>query len=449
MSGEQKIRTTIIEGFHCEEKPVFDEIPYDAPTRPSDESIPDEEDNYFSENSQETMRTEEWGFLGGSFLRHSAHEDAFYIEDPILKAFWKFPPTMKCICGFQEDDGNTVYCYLCDTWQHTRCYYIDKHGTTLTKEELEVIDHFCVDCHPRSLPVPTNLFHDWKIRRDLYSWCHDVELLREATNGLTPQDVFNRCEQPLKSMPLPDLKKEYREEERAMSDSQQPRWTYMTIDSFRPKDSIIGELRGKIGHRRHYIQDPNNQWEYLRHPAPFVFFHPKLPIYIDTRREGTICRYLRRSCKPNLSMRTFLENGPDCHFYFVATEDLDAGTELTIGWTLDEHIRSVFYHRNQDEARMEGDVQDVDDYTADWAKIVLREFGGCACGSPTECGFAEYDRRIANRSTRETEHSGKRSRQSSTGSDSDNRSSASLPDRRRRGAQNRERMRTRSMGKAL
>ena len=441
---------------------------------------------------------------------------------------------IKCICGFREDDGNTVYCDLCDTWQHTECYYIDKHGNVPTKEELEVIDHFCADCQPRSLnakgaverqrirrkeldpgdrkvkkatakshkkkirgpesnglltngwdhndqdifndnasqsprdqnlptkrpkvshrpsqsihlpvlsqnssthphkrsasivhspskvhgkyspteytrqpysdeflslydndpgdtPMQTNLLNDIIITRNLSHWSHDVELLREATNGLTPQDVFNRCEQSLDSMALHDLHKEYREGESIVPDGRRPRWTYLTIDSFRPKDSIVGELRGKIGHMQHYIQDPNNRWEYLRHPAPFVFFHPKLPIYIDTRSEGTTCRYLRRSCDPNLSMKTFLENGRDYRFCFVAKKDLDAGTELTIGWVLDEHIRSFFYHRNQDDVKMEGDVDAEEDYVTDWAAKVLGDFGGCACDS-SKCAFDRYDQRSA------------------------------------------------------
>ena len=58
---------------------------------------------------------------------------------------------IKCICGFREDDGNIVYCDLCGTWQHTECYYLDKHGNMPTKEELEAIDHFCADCQRRSL----------------------------------------------------------------------------------------------------------------------------------------------------------------------------------------------------------------------------------------------------------------------------------------------------------
>ena len=60
---------------------------------------------------------------------------------------------IKCICGYLCDDGNMVYCDSCNTWQHTQCYYFDKHGNVPTKEEVEVIDHFCVDCRPRPLDV--------------------------------------------------------------------------------------------------------------------------------------------------------------------------------------------------------------------------------------------------------------------------------------------------------
>lgn len=438
--------------------------------------------------------------------------------------------TIKCICGYEEDDGNTVYCETCDTWQHTECYYIDEHGAVPTNEDLKKYDHFCADCQPRPLdkrgaierqrdrrkelepgdrkvkkptskshkkkirvPEPpgsltngwahgndadfldrtsrsprdphpptkrtkthhrfpssmnipslppnptshphnrsgstihspskthpkygpndlardvysieflhlydndpgdasmqTNLLSDIDITRDLGNWSNDVDELEKATNGLSPRDVFNRCEQPVASMALPQLNKEHKDEG-AVIHGRHPRWKYLTIDSFRPKDSVVAELKGKIGHMQRYIQDPTNRWDYLRHPAPFVFFHPKLPIYIDTRSEGTTCRYLRRSCDPNLSMKTFLENGSEYHFCFVAKQDLDAGSELTIGWVLDEHIRNYFSSRNHDDVKLEGDLDE--DYVADWVGKVLAEFGGCACNSPDKCALAKYDRR--------------------------------------------------------
>ena len=453
--------------------------------------------------------------------------------------------TIKCICGFEEDDGNTVYCDTCDTWQHTECYYIDEHGAVPTNDDLKKYDHFCADCQPRPLdkkgaierqrdrrkeldpgdrkvkkpaskshkkkvrmpeasgpltngwahssesdfydrtsrsprdPHPpakrsktshrfshsmnvsvlpsnptshphkrssstiyspskaygkysaheiaketysleflhlydhdpgdvsmqTNLLSDIDITRDLGNWSNDVDELEKATNGLSPPDVFNRCEQPVASMTLPQLNKEYKENGATLIHGQHPKWKYLTIDSFTPKDSVVAELKGKIGHMQRYIQDPANRWDYLRHPAPFVFFHPKLPIYIDTRSEGTTCRYLRRSCDPNLSMKTFLENGSEYHFCFVAKQDLDAGSELTIGWVLDEHIRNYFSSRSHEDIKIEGDLDE--EYVADWVGKVLAEFGGCACNSPDRCALAKYDRRIAASTKVKNGHMGK------------------------------------------
>ena len=50
--------------------------------------------------------------------------------------------TIKCICAYADDDGNTVYCEKCDTWQHIECYY---HGKKVPEF------HFCADCYPREL----------------------------------------------------------------------------------------------------------------------------------------------------------------------------------------------------------------------------------------------------------------------------------------------------------
>ncbi|KAF2400547.1 hypothetical protein EJ06DRAFT_434184 [Trichodelitschia bisporula] len=48
--------------------------------------------------------------------------------------------TIKCFCGYSDDDGNTVFCELCRTWQHILCYY---PGSQVPEV------HECVQCHPR------------------------------------------------------------------------------------------------------------------------------------------------------------------------------------------------------------------------------------------------------------------------------------------------------------
>lgn len=61
--------------------------------------------------------------------------------------------TIKCICDSDVDDGNTVYCDRCSTWQHIACYY-----SNISMAELESLDHLCVNCDPR--PLEGNLGED-------------------------------------------------------------------------------------------------------------------------------------------------------------------------------------------------------------------------------------------------------------------------------------------------
>ena len=52
---------------------------------------------------------------------------------------------IKCICNFQDDDGNIILCETCDTWQHIDCYY--QLDTVPGKDD----SHYCVNCEPRQL----------------------------------------------------------------------------------------------------------------------------------------------------------------------------------------------------------------------------------------------------------------------------------------------------------
>jgi hypothetical protein len=61
---------------------------------------------------------------------------------PFHEAYDEEDYTIKCICAYADDDGNTVLCEKCDTWQHIQCYY---HDQTVPNE------HFCTDCHSREL----------------------------------------------------------------------------------------------------------------------------------------------------------------------------------------------------------------------------------------------------------------------------------------------------------
>lgn len=51
--------------------------------------------------------------------------------------------TIRCICSYADDDGNTVLCEKCNTWQHIACYYDSaQHVPDI---------HECVHCLPRAI----------------------------------------------------------------------------------------------------------------------------------------------------------------------------------------------------------------------------------------------------------------------------------------------------------
>jgi hypothetical protein len=63
------------------------------------------------------------------------------------------PYTIKCICDYFDDDGNTIYCGKCDTWQHIKCYYPGREK----EASGEYFDHYCADCKPQPItgqPMP-------------------------------------------------------------------------------------------------------------------------------------------------------------------------------------------------------------------------------------------------------------------------------------------------------
>ncbi|KAL7914862.1 hypothetical protein GGI35DRAFT_161583 [Trichoderma velutinum] len=57
------------------------------------------------------------------------------------------PYQIKCICDFSGDDGNTIYCETCDTWQHILCFYPDNPEEAMRED----FSHSCDVCKPRLL----------------------------------------------------------------------------------------------------------------------------------------------------------------------------------------------------------------------------------------------------------------------------------------------------------
>ncbi|KAM5348337.1 hypothetical protein ACJ41O_008161 [Fusarium nematophilum] len=435
------------------------------------------------------------------------------------------PYTIKCICNFSDDDGNTIYCETCDTWQHIDCFYPDNRDEAISED----FSHSCAECKPRPLdrqkaiertlrlrnataeePIekrtkrppskshkkkskpndgqvnghvgpqengkhghpgdhppppkkaksshrssqsvssqapkrspsygnarsnpahppspattPPDLPEDFQIHHysqgfyDLYSardvpdshnnafaslaiptalsrWLRDPNTMRSEV-GRQHSEVFQKTPMNLEAK-KPKL--EVRDATRTLDDGKALRWRYLNSAAPIEKDKPLIELNGEIGFQKDYCADPANLWADLSSPLPFVFFHPVLPLYIDTRQEGSLARYVRRSCKPNAQLDTYLSDESEYHFWIVSDRYISASEQITLPWDfrLEKSVDTRWLHLlglSDDESPTNAETPvDETEYIAisNWIDRILSEYGGCACDLDNNCAFARFHR---------------------------------------------------------
>ena len=425
--------------------------------------------------------------------------------------------TIKCICSYADDDGNTVLCEKCDTWQHIECYY-KLYG----KEVPEV--HLCTDCLPQELD-PKRATERQKRRREqseggdrkvkrpvtkshkkkhkdsitagdqVNGWhLHDRhdslhngrdsshpskkpktshrtsasvasvnghptgESRKRAFSNLqsypspskSPQDHFRfpsiplytpeflelydrdegtivgnewtnpitvraasnfqavkdqsslqsngaspltYSDRPLEPDVWPPISLEPLKNTGLEIDGRHPTWRLLKAESDIWQEDLVGEIKGEIGSLEEYT-DPkssSNRWNELYHPDSFVFFHPNIEIFIDSRRHGTKFRYLRRSCRPNVKLKTFITTNGTAHHCFVASRNIPAGEELTTAW----YLNPGYFPKDSRSLNSE----DLRAKQIAWTSRVLANFGDCACDRSQPCHLANLDRRTSTKVT--------------------------------------------------
>ncbi|ROT40602.1 hypothetical protein SODALDRAFT_250619, partial [Sodiomyces alkalinus F11] len=458
------------------------------------------------------------------------------------------PYTIKCICNFSDDDGNTIYCETCDTWQHIECFYPDCREEALRED----FAHSCAECKPRHLdiqkaiertkrlrdaaaapeeapdkkskrppsknshkkkPKPTDLhlnghaghqennkqgntsdhLHPTKKSKSSHRPSHSTSSLankrspshgNSRAHGHPPSPAFTPPELPndfeihgysarfltlYGNEPDPDPRKTpsnsfsslatsnamslwLRDPERmkqetghSFSDVFQElpadidtrkrelvvqekllsptpnvliRWKYLATPVAIEKDVPLMELHGQIGFQKDYCADPESMWEELSTPLPFVFFHPMLPLCIDTRNEKSPGRYVRRSCKPNAVLDTYLSNTSEYHFWLVSDRYIGANEQITLPWDFrlpnTQKARMLHLIGLSDDEVINRDEPDMDEVEyqriSAWLHRVLSESGGCACDLGSNCAFARFHRQYQGRTQHRPQATKKKAR---------------------------------------
>ncbi|KAK4554545.1 SET domain-containing protein 3 [Recurvomyces mirabilis] len=238
-----------------------------------------------------------------------------------------------------------------------------------------------------------NVMEDLDVTNSLSRWLLEPDDKFYGAVGHYKAEVLSRWDRDIDDIPKPALVvQEHHDPTVRDQDGNFPAWKVLTVQDPVADTGFIGELRGRIGFKEHYRADPSNRWQTLRHPEPFVFFHTKLPLYIDARNEGTDLRFVRRSCTPNSKIQVLITNGTDYHFCFMATKPIEPGDEISIGWDTSD---SLFGRAGGVESMTSVSQQEMGQLSQ-WISIILANCGPCACQqSPSHCLLGRLDKRFS------------------------------------------------------
>ncbi|CUS09506.1 unnamed protein product [Tuber aestivum] len=146
---------------------------------------------------------------------------------------------------------------------------------------------------------------------------------------------------------------------------------------------LIAIYKGEVGFQDSYKKDRANQYSSWHHPKPYVLFHPNLPVYVDARRYGSEARFVRRSCRPNLALRTIVIDRSEICFGLFANQALKPGAEITVSWDWSGALESRrLVKEGFDIQRLSSEHLNE---LAVWMQQLTHKMGDCACSGGKEC----------------------------------------------------------------
>ncbi|KAI8337957.1 hypothetical protein BC941DRAFT_351823, partial [Chlamydoabsidia padenii] len=251
---------------------------------------------------------------------------------------------IQCICESTEDDGFTIQCDRCLTWQHAYCMNITQNTipdrylcddctqrlaqqvrlahqrqqrqqqqqnekkTSLTSHHLmaptATVGHYPTSPHPRHMAAIVNgLETDHPSILMISHLRPFLLLLKPATHPRNPRNMILNT-----NLLLPTRSK-------ASLYPSSPICSTTTCKKSRKgafantqlyANTFLLEAHGEMLLKSEYKFDAVNDYAILGTPCAHVLFYPTLDLCIDGRRLGNDTRYFRRSCHPNAELRTMV-----------------------------------------------------------------------------------------------------------------------------------------------
>ncbi|KAB8292193.1 hypothetical protein EYC80_007935 [Monilinia laxa] len=241
----------------------------------------------------------------------------------------------------------------------------------------------------------TNTLANLTVTNKLSTWITDAKQFElDVGNGkLKFDDVVQKLEMRLDPHQFPKLHIDIKT---AHINNTRVQWKTLVTTTKTPANQPIGEINGQIGLQCDYHQNPENRWEECVHPRPLTFFIPGLPLYIDTRDGGSQCRYVRRSCKANANLETYIvANTSEYHFYLTCDSNLPPNEQITLPWDfkfLDKSRLDRALHLDGDDDRVPDISESEYQSITNTISSVLSDHGGCACNAGKDCAFVKFHR---------------------------------------------------------
>ncbi|OLY78818.1 SET domain-containing protein 4 [Smittium mucronatum] len=351
---------------------------------------------------------------------------------PYLKSDDVDPPIdedqgiIRCICGFTEDDGFTIQCENCLVWQHAICVNITQSNVP--------DEYLCEQCFPRKLNVKRAVEYqkqriekEYRLAKENHkkkrsiegrSKSRDKKSSRSSDNSdntytsfdhdldrciVDSREVLDYIQKNLKSFSsdsqendlsssdaissvhsssipsIPDL------ETRSVGNPRYKQYGLFTKHKISSKQ-FVSEYKGRILFKSSYKEDPKNYYDVLKHPRPFVAFHPDLDLCVDARNEGNVLRYVRRSCKPNLHLSSLeVVDYPDPKIILgvYARHEINEGEELTLNWCWEGgEVPSIF--KGQDSAEVSSYLSSTE------GRRICKIWRQCFYGTKCNCTKDHY-----------------------------------------------------------
>lgn len=289
---------------------------------------------------------------------------------------------IRCICGRTEDDGFTIQCEVCFAWQHASCVGV---GKTNIPEKF-----YCERCSP---PLPAAGRAAAKVSVPAFSpterllvgdgrACIAIAAVSRAMTAAKTRRAQLFCASSLEMLQVQAVAaneaSSIRPPSRVLFSTEAgclflrpvktrgtnkrivpPRLGVFSKVHFDP-GAFVCEFTGEL-----HVKDSFANVQPSLVQQSFVFFLPGIDVVVDARKHGNMSRFIRRSCRPNLSISLEVQPGAE----FVAEKS--KGDFACFSITLSAK-NNIF---EGDELLLPNDF--------DFGNRVFKY--DCACGNPEFC----------------------------------------------------------------